>query len=55
MRKTSLWIGAWIAAGFAVGWMGFPALGASMVTVAIFLSPVALLAAAQDVRLGATS
>ena len=55
MRKTSIWIGGWIAAGFAVGWIGLPMLGATVVTVAVFLSPVALLAAAKDAKSGATS
>ena len=55
MRKALLWIGGWIAAGFVVGWIGLPMLGATVVTVALFLSPVALLAAAQDARSGATS
>jgi hypothetical protein len=55
MRKTLLLIGGWIVAGFVVGWSGLPVLGATVVTVAVFLSPVALLAAAQDKRAGATS
>ena len=55
MRKTQLCIGGWIAAGFAVGWVGFPALGATVVTAAVFLSPVVLLAAAQDAKSGAAS
>lgn len=55
MKQTLLWMSAWIAAGFSVGWIGFPMLGATIVTVAVFLSPVTLLAAAQDVRSGAMS
>lgn len=54
MKKSLLWIGGCIAAGFAIGWSGLPMLGATIVTLALFLSPVVILSATQRTTTDAT-
>jgi len=47
MKKTIGKLAVWIMVGFCLGWAGLPHLGASIVTLVVFLTPVMLLSVAE--------